>query len=81
MVAISSIILLILLLGMNILICYIYQKNFVFPILFMLFEILIIPQIDFSGPTEILFMVFFLVFSVIYNLMNEIWFLNENKKR
>lgn len=59
-------ILLLILIAMNILICYLYRKNNIFPILFMLSTII-------YGMTIIaeneLYIIFMILFSIVYNML------------
>lgn len=61
---------LILMIGLNILICYLYRANKYFPIIFMIFEVLYGLSIVESNE---LFIVFCVTFIVFYNffIMNE----------
>lgn len=55
-----------LMIGLNILINYLYRKNIVFPILFVVFEIIYALSIV---TIDELYVVFLLSFSIIYNLL------------
>lgn len=64
-------ILFLILIALNILICYLYHKNVVFPILFMLSELIFGMSIIAENELYVIFMI---LFCVIYNMLiiNEI---------
>lgn len=57
---------LLLMIGLNILVNYLYKRNLVFPLLFMLFEI--IYAISIISINEI-YILFLLVFGIVYNVL------------
>lgn len=65
----NTIILMLLMIGLNVLIVYLYEDNALFPILFMIFEIIF--GLSIVAENEI-YVIFMIAFSVFYNVLTSI---------